>query len=125
MRVSKLNEFNSLVREAQEEHSTIPVALMEETLDMTVDENLADSVLRSSLERLKEEISEKADGIAAELTENELQEFRGILDVRFPTVEQQREGGITVEGRIDAIRTEETHWRNLAERQADSTKKLL
>ena len=39
-KVSKLNEFNSLARKAQEEHSTTPVALMEETLDMTVDENL-------------------------------------------------------------------------------------
>ena len=124
-KVSKLNELNSLARKAQEEHSTTPVVLMEESLDMTVDENLADSVLRSSLERLNEEISEKADWIAAKLTENELREFRGMLDVRLPTVEQQREGGITVEGRIDAIRTEETHWRNLAERQADPEKKLL
>ena len=66
-KVSKLNEFNSLVRKAQEEHNTTPVALMEGTLDLTVDKNLADSVLRSSLERLNEEISEKADGIAAEL----------------------------------------------------------
>ena len=64
-KVSKLNEFNSLARKAEEERSTTPVALMEETLDVTVDENLADSVLRSSLERLNEVISEKADGIAA------------------------------------------------------------
>ena len=76
-KASKLNEFNSLVRKAQEEHSTTPVALMEETLDITVDEDLERSVLRSSLERLDEEISERADGIAAELTENELREFRG------------------------------------------------
>ena len=83
--VSKLNEFNSLARKAQDEHRDTAVALMEETLDVTVDENLADSVMRSSLERLKEEISEKADGIAAELTENELREFRGILAARLPT----------------------------------------
>ena len=60
--VSKLNEFNSLARKAEEEHSTTAVALMEETLVVTVDENLADFVLRSSLERLDEEISERADG---------------------------------------------------------------
>ena len=115
-KVSKLNEFNSLARKAQEECSTTPVALMEETLDVTVDENLADSVLRSSLKRLNKEISEKADGIAVELTENELREFRGILAARLPTVEQQREGGITAEERIDGLRTEETHWREEAER---------
>ena len=124
-KVSKLNEFNSLARKAQEEHSTSPVALMEETLDMTVDENLADSVLRSSLERLDGEITERADGIAAELTENELQEFRGILAARLPIVEQQREGGITAGDRIYAIRAEEAHWRDLAERQADPNKKLF
>ena len=96
-KVSKLNEFNSLARKAGDEHKDTAVALMEERLDVTVDENLADSVLRSSLERLNEEISEKADGIAVELTENELREFRGILTARLPTVEQQREGGITAE----------------------------
>ena len=98
---------------------------MEETLDMTVDENLADSVLRSSLERMDEEISGRANGITAKLTENELREFRGILAARLPTVEQQTKGGITAEQRIDAIRTEETHRRKLAERQAEPKKNLL
>ena len=122
---SKLNEFNSLVRKAEEEHSTTAVALMEETLDVTVSEDLERSVLRRSLERLDEEISERADGIVAGLKENELREFGMILDVRFPTAEQQREGGITVKRRIDDIRTKENHWRNLAERQPDPKKKLL
>ena len=84
--------------------------------DMTVNENFADSVLRSSLE--------KADGFAVELTENEIREFRGILASRLPTVEQHREGGITVRQRIDAIKAEETHWRERAQ-QADLKKKLL
>ena len=123
--VSKLNEFNSLARKAEEEHSATSVALMEETLDVTIDENLAGSVLRSSLERLDEEISGRADGIAAKPTENELREFRGILAARLPTVEQQREGRITVEDRIDAIEAEETRWREEAERRADPRKKLL
>ena len=79
----------------------------------------------SSLERLDAGISERTDGITAELTENELREFRGILAVRLPTLEQQREGGITVEDRIDAIEAEGTHWRNLSERQVDPNKNLL
>ena len=62
-KVSKLNEFNSLVRKSQEEHSTTPVALMEETLDITVDEDLERSVLRSSLERLDEKISRGPTGL--------------------------------------------------------------
>ena len=102
------------------------MASVEEAVpDVTVDEDLADSVLRNSLLRLDEEISESADGIAEGLTENELREFGGILAARLPTVEQQMHGGITVESRIDAIRTEETHWRDLSERQPDPKKKLL
>ena len=59
------------------------------------------------------------------LNENEIREFRGILTAKLPTAEQQREGGITVENRIDALKIEETNWRDLAERQTDSKKKLL
>ena len=98
--------------------------MVEEKLDVPVTSELVESVLRSSLERLEGEISERAGRIATELTENELREFRGILDLKIPTVEQQREGGITVESRIDDLKTEKTHWREEAERQSES-KKLL
>lgn len=97
---------------------------MEEAVpDVTVNEDLADSVLRSSLERLDEEISERADRVIAGLTENELREFRGVLATRL--VEEQRDGEITVEERIDTLKTEETHWRDLAKRQVSPRKKLL
>ena len=59
------------------------------------------------------------------LTENEIREFRGILTTKLPTLEQQREGEITVKGSIDVIKTEETYWRNLAERTQQAEKKLL
>ena len=55
----------------------------------------------------------------------ELWRFRSTFCQACPTVEQQREGGITVESRIDDLKTEETHWREEAERQSDSKKKLL
>ena len=102
------------------------MALIEESVPgVFVDDNLIDSVLSNSLERLNEEISERVDEITVELNENEIREFRGILTVKLPTAEQQREGGITVKGRIDAIKTEETHWRDLAERAQQAEKKLL
>ena len=121
-KVSKVNEFNSLVRRAEAEHKNTAVALVEEKLDVTNDE-LTDSVLRSSIERLDEEISERADEIAVELSENELRELRGILATRVPTAEQQREGLITVEQRIKSIKTEETHWKTEAERQSNQNKR--
>ena len=63
--------------------------------------------------------------IATELTENELREFQGILDVKIPTVEQRREGGMTTKSRINGLKTEETHWREEAEKQSDHKKKKL
>ena len=123
--MSKVNEFKELVKEAEAEHEKTPVALIEEKLDVTVTPEVAESVLRSSLERLEGEISERIGAIAKELTENELREFRGILDVKIPTIEQQREGGITTESRINGLKTEETHWREEAEKQSDPKKKLL
>ena len=123
--VSKVNEFKELVKEAEAEHEKTPVALIEEKLDVHVTSELTESVLRSSLERLEEEITERTGVIATELTENELREFRGILGVKIPTVEQRREGWITTKSRINGLKTEETHWREEAERQSDPKKKLL
>ena len=122
---SKLDDFQALARESEKEHGATAVAMVEETApDVPVDDNIAKSVLNDSLERVNEEISERSDEIMVELTENEIREFRGILDVRLPTLEQQREGGITVENRLDALKIEENNWRDLAQR-ADPKKKLL
>ena len=116
-----------MVREAKKEHEGTAVAAIEETVsDVYVDDNIAESVLSNSLGKIEEEISERTDEIIAGLTENELREFRGILDVRLPTLEQQREGGITVENRIDALKIEENNWRELTERtQIGPEKKRL
>ena len=122
---SKLDEFQALARESEKEHEKTAVAMVEETVpDVPVDDNIAKSVLNDSLERVNEEISERSDEIMVELTENEIREFRGILDVKLPTLEQQREGGITVENRINALKIEENNWRDLAQR-ADPKKKRL
>ena len=83
--MSKVNEFKELVKRAETEHKETPAALVEEKLDVSITSELAVSVLRSSLKRLEGEISERADGIATELTDNELREFRGILDLKIPT----------------------------------------
>ena len=61
---SKLKEFEDLVREAKKEHEKTAVALIEDSIPgVFVDDNLIDSVLSNSLERLDEEISERADEI--------------------------------------------------------------
>ena len=123
---TKLNEFNGLVREAEKEQGKTAVALIEDSVPgVFVDDTLAESVLNDSLERLDEEIFERANKITAELTENEIREFRRILDVKLPTLEQQREGGITVKDRIDALKIEENNWRDLAERAQQQRKNFF
>ena len=73
---SKLEEFNSLAREAEKEHERTAAAAIEESIpDVFVDDNLAESVLGDSFERLHKEISERADEIIVKLTENEIREF--------------------------------------------------
>ena len=71
-------------------------------------------------------MSNRGDEITPLLTENEIREFRGILGVRSPTLMEQREGGITVENRIEALKIEENNWRERANRvEADPQKEVL
>ena len=71
-------------------------------------------------------MNDSFDEISVKLTENELREFRGILNAKLPTLKQQRQGGITVESRIDALEIEENNCRELANRfEGDPNKKLL
>ena len=117
---SKLSEFGDLVREAKKEHEGTAVAQIEDSVpDVFVSDDIAESVLNDSLKKLNEEISERSDQIAVKLTKNEIREFRGLLERKFPTLEEQREGGITVKNRIDAVKIEENEWRQRAERTND------
>ena len=85
-KTSAVGEFKELVKKAKAEHAQTPVALDEEILKelANVPENLTDSVIRNSLKRLGEEISERADEVTeyVDITKNELRELRGILAVK-------------------------------------------
>ena len=122
----KIAEFNDLAEKAKEEHEKTAIGFLEEKNDkITVDDQTAKSVLNDSIEEVEERVSTIEENIVPLLTENEIREFRGILNVRLPTLEQQREGGITVEDRLDALKAEEDHWRELAGNENDPQKKLL
>ena len=81
-----MGEFKELVKKAKAEHAQTPAAVDEENLKKlaNIPKNLTDSVIRNSLKRLREEISEKADEITKylDITKNELRELRGILAVK-------------------------------------------
>ena len=58
-KASKVKEFKRLVERAELEHGKTGAAVIEEAVpDVTVNEDLANSVLRNSIERLKSEIDE-------------------------------------------------------------------
>ena len=108
-KASKVNEFKDLLKRAEAEHEKTAVALVEEKFDVNVSSELANSVLRDSIERLMEEIEEIADGVIIELSENELREFRGILAANSDAF----------------LKIEENHWRELAEKEGDNRKAKL
>ena len=107
-KASKANEFKDLVKRTEAEHKKTAVALVEEKLDVDVNEGLANSVLRDSIKRL-DEISEKANGISVELSENELREFRGILAAKSD----------------EFLKIEEKHWRDLGKKEPNARKGKL
>ena len=88
---SKIDEFNDLVEKAKEERSGTAMGFAEEFINVPVDENVSRSVVNDSLEELNEEISDRSDRIITQLTEQEIQEFRGLLDINLPTLEEEEE----------------------------------
>ena len=67
------------MEKAKKEHEGTAGALVEESIpDVFVNDNLAESVLRDSIEKLEEEISERSDEIIPLLTKTKfenLEEF--------------------------------------------------
>ena len=58
-KASKVNEFKILIERAELEHGKTGAAVVEETVpDITVNEDLANSVLRNSIESLESKIDE-------------------------------------------------------------------
>ena len=77
-KLSKINEFKELVKNAELEHKKIPAALEEETLGV-VNTDLTHSVLRNSIENLESFIDDKVAEIEANTIDQEkIREFHGI-----------------------------------------------
>ena len=124
---SKIYDFEILAREAKEEHDRTAVSDIEDQIpDVFVDDEHAESILRDSLRKLNERISDREDRIVTVLTEQELREFNGLLKVKLPTSEEQEEGQITVKDRLDFLKAEENNWMKRANRvEGDPRRKKL
>ena len=119
---SVLNEYKELIRKAKIEHSKTPAALVEEQLErknLDAPQELVDNVLENIVERMDDELSDQSEAIgnSTVITENELRELRGILNVKGNSGKQK----------IGYLEIEKNHWKELArtERTAGREQKAL
>ena len=107
---SVVNEYKELIRKAKIEHSKTPAGLVEEQLErhnLDAPQELLDNVLENIVERMDDELSNQSEAIgnSTVITENELRELRGILNVK----------GNSGKEKIDHLEIERDHWKELAE----------
>ncbi|CAB4035869.1 Hypothetical predicted protein, partial [Paramuricea clavata] len=119
---SVVNEYKELIRKARIEHSKTPAALVEEQLErqnLDAPQELVDNVLENIVERMDDELSDQSEAIgnSTVVTENELRELRGILNVKGNSGKQK----------IEYLEIEKNHWKELArtERTAGREQKAL
>ena len=106
----KVNEFKRLVERVEREHGETGVAVVEEAVpDITVNKNLANSVLRNSIERLESEIDERFVDIevrsvetSVTLDKEKIREFKCITK----TADHNLDNG--------GLKVQEEYFRNLA-----------
>ncbi|CAB3990300.1 integrase core domain-containing [Paramuricea clavata] len=119
---SVVNEYKELIRKAKIEHSKTPAALVEEQLErqnLDAPQELVDNVLENIVKRMDDELSNQSEAIgnSTVITENELRELRGILNVKGNSGKQK----------IEYLGVERNHWKELAriERTAGREQKAL
>ena len=108
-KASKVNEFKRLVERAELEHGKTGAAVVDDAVpDVTVNEDLANSVLRNSIERLESEIDEmvanKSRSVETSVTldKETIREFRGITKAANHNLDNR------------GLKVQEEYFRNLA-----------
>ena len=117
----KVNEFKRLVERAELEHGKTGAAVVEEAVpDVTVNEDLPNSVLRNSIERLEIEVDEMVANIescsvetSVTLYKEKIREFRGITK----TADHNLDNG--------GLKVQEEYFRNLARDEPNELRSKL
>ena len=115
-KLSKVNKFKKLVKNAKLEHQKTPAALVEETLgDIPADADLTHSVLRNSIENLESFIHDKVAEIEANSVtiDKKKKEFRGITKTADHNLD---DGG---------LKTQENYFCDLAKNEPKGLKKII
>ena len=112
-----VNEFKELLKKAYAEHQKTPAALVEKHVGVDIPQYVMDDITSNVSERIETEISDILSDLSnnVELTENELREFRGILDVKKDSGEEK----------IKALEVESKHWKTKAQEEGNEMKSKL
>ena len=112
-----VNEFKELLKKTHTEHQKTPAALVEKRVGVDIPQYVMNDITRNVSDRIETEISDTLSDLRnnVELTENELREFRGILDVK----------GNSGEEKIKALEVESKHWKTKAQEEGNEMKSKL
>ena len=112
-----VKEFKELLKKAHAEHQKTPAALVEKHVGVDIPQYVVDDITSNVSERIEAEISDIMSDISnnVELTDNELREFRGILDVKKDSGEEK----------IKALEIESKHWKTKAQEEGNDKKSKL
>jgi hypothetical protein len=116
-KVRYVNEFKELLRKADKEHQKTPAALVEEHVGVDLTQETMEDIISNVSDRIGSEIDDAMEDITTntEITNNELRELRGILNVKG-------DAGAT---KLEAIKVESEHWKKESEKEGDTPKGKL
>ena len=112
-----MNEFRELVEKSKAEHKKTAPAVVEETLpDLSVNDDLTNSVLRNSIKNLESFIDERVAAIetrSVTIDKEKIREFRGITK----TADHNLNNG--------GLKAQEEYFRDLVRNEPDPLKSRL
>jgi hypothetical protein len=116
-KVRYVNEFKELLKKAHGEHRKTPTALAEEHVGVDITQDTMNDIIDNVSDRIESEIDDVVEDFTTntEITNNELRELRGILDVK----------GDAGTVKLEAIKVESEHWKKEGKKEGDTPKGIL
>ena len=116
-KVRYVNEFKELLKKAHGEHQKTPAALAEKHVGVDITQDTMDDIIDNVSDRIESEIDDVVEDLATntEITNYELRELRGILNVK----------GDAGTVKLEAIKVESEHWKKEAKKEGDTPKGKL
>ena len=112
-----VKEFKELLKKAHAEHQKTPAALAEKHVGVDLTQETMNNIIDNVSDRIESEIDDVVEDFTTntEITNNELRELRGILNVK----------GDAGTVKLEAIKVESEHWKKEAKKEGDTPKGKL